>query len=277
MHGPPGLVPVSVLCGADPADRSATADSPQLTLDTLRLRLMAEQIYDSVDALARALPAELSTFEPWRRRDPAVKPAVSGFIWTSAGPRRVALMLDTGATHSFICAQLARTFSLQVSAVPGPSVVGLATPDSDTSCSVPQPVVVHLALGEAETVPEAIAVTPLDLGPDLDILLGWDWISTGLAEAHQGAEAGLAPRAGLDIRPRPALSLPAGPCGRQRAPGPHFYIPSALSCINRARRGADQPWRAPPHATPSGAHGARRAHPGNWRFCGGGTPRRRPP
>ena len=45
--------------------------------------------------------------------------------------------------------------------------------------SVLQPVVVHLALWEAERpLREAIGMTPLDLGPDLDIVLGWDCISS---------------------------------------------------------------------------------------------------
>ena len=57
-----------------------------------------------------------------------------------------------------------------VGPVPGPSVVGLATPD--TTLSVLQPVVVHLALGEAVTLREAIDMTPLDLGPDQDMILG---------------------------------------------------------------------------------------------------------
>ena len=68
------------------------------------------------------------------------------------------------------CAQLARTLHRAVSSVPGPSVVGLATPD--TTLSVLQPVVVHLALGEAVTLREAIDMTPLDLGPDQDMILG---------------------------------------------------------------------------------------------------------
>ena len=84
----------------------------------MRRRLAAEQIRDSVDALARALPAQLSAFEPWRRRDPAFKPIASGSIWTSAGPRRhagVVRMLDTGAAHCFICAHLARAVNLPAS------------------------------------------------------------------------------------------------------------------------------------------------------------------
>ena len=75
---------------------------------------------------------------------------------------------------------------------------------------------------------------------------------------------------GGNATPRPALSLPAGTRGLWRALGPRLYTSSALS--SAARRVADQPWRAPPHATPCGA---RCAHPGNWRFCGGGPPLRR--
>lgn len=53
---------------------------------------------------------------------------------------------------------------------PGPLSRRLATPD--TTLSVLQPVVVHLALGEAVTLREAIDMTPLDLGPDQDMILG---------------------------------------------------------------------------------------------------------
>ena len=140
-------------------------------------------------------------------------------------------MLDTGATHRFICAQLARPLSLPVPAVPGPAVVGLGTPD--TSRSVPQPAVIHLALGEAKTVRAAIDMMPLDLGPDLDTVLG-----TGSATLPhpQGRVAGSGPQ------------------------GAHRHTPSALSFIDGARRGADRPWRLPPHGTPCGA---RCTNPGN--------------
>ena len=43
---------------------------------------------------------------------------------------------------------------------------------------LPPPVVVHLALGAAEPLREVITMSPLDLGPELNIILGWDWISS---------------------------------------------------------------------------------------------------
>ena len=54
--------------------------------------------------------------------------------------------------------------------------VSLAT--ADTTRLLPPPVVVHLALGTAEPLREVITMSPLDLGPELDIILGWDWISS---------------------------------------------------------------------------------------------------
>jgi hypothetical protein len=60
--------------------------------------MAAEHVYESVDAVAFALQAQLASFVPWRRQDPPCKPIVSGWVWTPAGPRRVTLMLDTGAT-----------------------------------------------------------------------------------------------------------------------------------------------------------------------------------
>ena len=59
----------------------APVETPKATLDTLRLHFAAEQIYDSVDALARALQTQLFTL-PWRRRDPALKPSP-----VSSGPQ----------------------------------------------------------------------------------------------------------------------------------------------------------------------------------------------
>ncbi len=57
-------------------------------------------------------------------------------------------MLDTGATHCFICAQLARALDLPASSDPGPTAVTLATPNATRSVS--PPVVVHLSLGDGE-------------------------------------------------------------------------------------------------------------------------------
>ena len=85
-------------------------------------------------------------------------------------------MLDTGATHCFICAPLARLLNLPPSSAPGPSAVSMASPG--TQLPLPPPVSVHLVLGDGEPLREVIDMSPLDLGPGLDIILGWDWISS---------------------------------------------------------------------------------------------------
>ncbi len=58
--------------------------------------------------------------------------------------------------------------------VPLPTALceSLVTPDATRS--VPPPAVVHPALGDAEPLREVIAASPLDLGPELDLILGWD-------------------------------------------------------------------------------------------------------
>ena len=180
-------------------------EAPQTTLSNLRLAVAAEHVYESVDALACALQAQLLSFAPWQRRDPSFKPIISGFIWTTAGPRRVTLMLDTGATHCFICAQLARALNLPVSSDPGPTAVTLATPDATRSVS--PPVVVHLSLGDAEPLREVIAMSPLDLGPELDIILGWDWLSShDLRFLYpQGCVSGGGPQGPLSVPLRPTV------------------------------------------------------------------------
>ena len=76
--------------------------SPQKALGSLRLALSADQVYDSVEVLAHALQAQLPTFTPWQRHDPSFKRIVSWVVWTSAGPRQVTIMLDTGATASSV-------------------------------------------------------------------------------------------------------------------------------------------------------------------------------
>ena len=82
-----------------------------MTLGNLRLAVAAEHVYESVDALACALQAQLASFAPWQRRDPSYKPIVSGFIWTAAGPRRVTLMLPAPRTASSVRSWLARSTS----------------------------------------------------------------------------------------------------------------------------------------------------------------------
>ena len=101
---------------------------------------------------------------------------VAGSIWTPSGPRRVSILLDTGATHSFVCAQLVALLQLPPGSSSGPAAVSMASPD--TTRALPPPVGVRLALGADGTLRELIDMSPLDLGPGLDIILGWDWISS---------------------------------------------------------------------------------------------------
>ena len=58
--------------------------------------------------------------------DPTFKPRLSGFLWTAQGPRRITVLLDTGATHGFICARLAAALGLHPSGQPGPTSVTTA-------------------------------------------------------------------------------------------------------------------------------------------------------
>ena len=75
--------------------------------------MAADQVYASVDDLASAFRAHLAAlagapeFPAWQRSNPEFKPRLSGFLATAHGPRRITVLLDTGATHCFICARLA--------------------------------------------------------------------------------------------------------------------------------------------------------------------------
>jgi hypothetical protein len=62
-----------------------------------------------------------SEFLPWVRDNPAFKPRLSGLLSTAQGVHHVTILLDTGATHCFICARLA-------AALCPPAAVGPAGP-----------------------------------------------------------------------------------------------------------------------------------------------------
>ena len=125
-HRPRGLPP--------PAPATSSASE---CLADLSLAVATERVYDAVDDLARALLAQRDAYTPWQRRDPAFKPVVSGFLWTPSGPRRVTVMLDTGATHCFVCAQLADLLKLPQGSAPGPRAVSMASPDTTRSRNGP--------------------------------------------------------------------------------------------------------------------------------------------
>ena len=78
----------------------------QADLAAIRSTAAAERVYESVEDLARALAVQATAFTPWRRRNSDFKPVVTGFIWTPAGPRKASILVDAGATHCFICAQV---------------------------------------------------------------------------------------------------------------------------------------------------------------------------
>jgi len=142
--------------------------------------LAADRVYDSLDELAAAFHAQLSTltclpaFQTWQRGNPAFKPRLSGFLATPHGPRRITVLLDTGATHCFICARLVATLGLLPSDQPGPSSVMTAAAGS--SLELAAPVLIHLCLGDAFR--ESMSVSPMDMDVGDDLILGWDWISS---------------------------------------------------------------------------------------------------
>ena len=208
---------ISPTCPGDfPPPSADPAETPKATLATLQ-HVAPEQVYGSVDAWARALQAQRSSFEPRRRRDPTLRPAVP---WTPAGPRRAAPMLDTGVTHCVVCVQLGRTSNLPTSSSPGPAV---AMPD--TARSVPRRVVVRLALEEAEPLREAMDKTRLDPGAALDIaalltdgtelrLASMRFVDIATAPAGQGCPALAALKDELALVPggrQPALGLEPHP------------------------------------------------------------------
>ena len=140
----------------------------------------ADKVYDSVDGLAAAWHASMAAltampeFHAWQRSHPTFKPLLSGSIWTAQGPRRVTALLDTGATHCFICARLATALGLRPLGQPGPTSVSTAA--AGESLGLVAPVLIHLSLGD--TFRESLSVSPMDLDVGADLILGWDWISS---------------------------------------------------------------------------------------------------
>ena len=160
--------------------RSAGSWDARALADDLAAGLAADRVCDSVDELAWAMQAQLATlagfpaFPVRSRPDPTFKPHLSGFLATPQGTRRVTVLLDTGATHCFICARLAATLCLPPSTHPGPTSVTTAAPGGTQD--LPAPVLAHLGLND--TFREALSVALLDLDVGDDLMLGWDWISS---------------------------------------------------------------------------------------------------
>ena len=108
-------------------------------------------------------------FWAWQRSNPTFKPQLSGFLWTAQGPRRVTVLLDTGATYCFICADLAAALGLRPSGQPGPTSV--TTVAAGGALGLTAPAMVHLALGD--TFRESMSVSPIDVDVDADLILGY--------------------------------------------------------------------------------------------------------
>ena len=140
----------------------------------------ADQVYDSMDALAAAWHASLATlsamptFRTWERSNPTFKPRLSGFLWTEQGPRRVTVLLDTGATHCFILARLAAALGLQPAGQPGPTSVSTAAAWGELGLAAPG--LLHLVLGNM--LREAMSVSSMYMDASDDLVLDWDWISS---------------------------------------------------------------------------------------------------
>ena len=140
----------------------------------------ADQIYASIDDLAAAWHAREAThtdmpgFRAWQRSNPTLKPHQSGCLRTAQGPQQVTVLLDTGATHCFICARLAATRALLPSGQPGPTSV--TTAGAEGTLGLASPVLLHLAFGD--TFRESISVLPMDMDVEADLILGWVWISS---------------------------------------------------------------------------------------------------
>ena len=184
---PAGWTPWTSAQGLPPRPRRSGLDGPspgpwgpQQALDHLTAARTADKVYDSMDDLAAAWHASLATltamptFLEWKRSNPTFKPRLSGFLWTARGPRRVTALLDTGATHCFICARLAATLDLRPSGQPGPTSVSTAA--TGGSLGLAAPVLLHLVFGD--TFREELSVSPMDMDVGDDLILGWDWISS---------------------------------------------------------------------------------------------------
>ena len=187
----------------------------QRTLDDLVAEQDAERVYASVDEMARAMQAQLATltcsseFPPWVRNNPEFKPRLSGLISTAQGVRRVTILLDTGATHCFICARLAAALGLPPSGQPGP--LSVTTAAAGGALGLGTPVLVHLCLGEVFR--ESLSISPMDMDVGDDLILGWDWISShNLQHLFQAGRVDLRSGLGqlqLDLLPAAARPSPA--------------------------------------------------------------------
>ena len=180
-------VPWAAAPGPPPRPRGAEGPgpgsalwSPQQTLDAWTAARASYLVHASMDELAAAWHARLATlvempeFRAWQRGNPEFKPRLSGLLWTAHGPRRITVLLDTGATHCFICARLAAALDLRPSGQPGPTSVTTAATGGTLGLAAP----VHIFLSLGDELRESISVSPMDMDVGDDLILGWDWISS---------------------------------------------------------------------------------------------------
>ena len=227
------------------------AGSPQAALDALVAGQARAQWDGALKDLTRAINQRsqerwneaLATAlrdpsgEPlYRRWDPLAqthKPRIYGSVCSRSGPRRVQVLLDSGATTSFIDTTLADQLGLPTDGALGPTAARSASGEL-TSCL--PPVTTRLALGSH--FQEELALTPFPIGTGDDIILGWDWMqghdvrflyADGAADVTAGAQ-----RIQLSLFP----AARGGPEQRRAAPssptGP-FAVCSARSSHARAR------------------------------------------
>ena len=163
-----------------PRPRDLGQGSPQQALDDLTTTRDTDLVYDSMDELAAAFHARLATlidlpeFRAWKRSNPSFKPRLSGLLWTAQGPRRITVLLDTGATHCFICSRLAAALNLRPSGQSGPTSVTTAA--TGGTLGLAAPVQIFLSLGDG--LRESFSVSPMDMDVGDDMILGWDWIAS---------------------------------------------------------------------------------------------------
>jgi hypothetical protein len=87
------------------------------------------------------------------------------------------IMLDTGATRSFICSRLAAVAALGPNlGQPGPLAASVTTAVASGTLGLGAPVLLHSSLGNMFR--ESMCISPMDVGDDLILGSGWDWISS---------------------------------------------------------------------------------------------------